>query len=439
MQANPSGLASLTIRPKQIVMNRKFILAIAGLMLSCTGFAQDMEYTKKLVEKLSSKEFHGRGYVNKGDSIAAAYLSKEMKSIKLKSLTENYYQPYSISVNTFAKNTKLALDGKELKPASEYVVNPNAKAGKGEAKLTWITKDILTNSYALGTFMKKDHSNSFLAIDSTGLNNPELYNFAQAMMKKNVFDAKGMVLINGKLKYSAKNKLVDFTTLLVKTDVINPKIKTIQYDIQSEFIEDYKTQNLVGYIPGKTDTCVLFTAHYDHLGYYGDSMYPGANDNASGVAMVMNLAKYFKAQKKKPHYTLVFALFSAEEAGLLGSTHYVEHPLFPLEQTKMVLNFDMVATGEKGIYVINGKSVPGEMEKINAINKEKNYVFKMYPTGESSSSDHAPFHDKGVKAVFFYTHSDNADYHETTDTADKLSYKQFEGIFKLVRDYTEMK
>jgi hypothetical protein len=420
-------------------MKRKVMIGMFGLLVSFTSVAQDMDYTKKLVEKLSSKEFHGRGYVKKGDSIAAAYLSKEMKSIKLKGMTENYYQPYSISVNTFAKNTSLSLDGKELQPASEYVVNPNAKPGKGEAKLTWITKDILTNSYALGTFMKKDHSNSFLAIDSTGLNNPELYNFAQAMMKKNVFDAKGMVLINGKLKYSAKNKLVDFTTLLVKTDVISPEVETIQYDIQSKFIEDYKTQNLVGYIPGQTDTCIMFTAHYDHLGYYGDNMYPGANDNASGVAMVMNLAKYFKAKKKKPHYTMVFALFSAEEAGLLGSRHYVANPLFPLEQTKMVLNFDMVATGEKGIFVINGNMVPKEMDKFHAINKEKDYVFKMFGTGESSSSDHAPFHDKGVKAVFFYTHSDNADYHETTDTADKLSYKQFEGIFKLVRDYAEMK
>jgi Zn-dependent M28 family amino/carboxypeptidase len=168
-------------------------------------------------------------------------------------------------------------------------------------------------------------------------------------------------------------------------------------------------------------------------------MYPGANDNASGVAMVLNLARHFKAKKKKPHYTLVFALFSAEEAGLLGSKHYANHPYIPLDQTKMLINFDMVATGSKAIYVINGKMVPTEMNKFQAINKEKNYVFKMFGTGESSSSDHAPFHEKGVKAVFFYTHGDNADYHETTDTAEKLPYTQFEGIFKLVRDYSQIK
>ncbi|PXY03105.1 hypothetical protein DF185_03170 [Marinifilum breve] len=420
-------------------MIKKISIGLGVCLLSLTGFAQDMEYTKKLVEKLSSKEFHGRGYVNKGDSIAAAYLSKEMKGIKLKSLTENYYQPYSISVNTFAKNTKLAFDGKELKASSEYIVSPSTKTGKGELELSWINKDVLTKYYALGEFLEKDHSNSFLAIDSTGLNNPELYSFAKTLMKKNVFNAKGIVLTSDKLKYSTRTKQDDFTSFTVKTGIISPEVKTIKYDIQSEFIEDYKTQNLVGFIPGKSDTCILFTAHYDHLGHFGDNMYPGANDNASGVAMVLNLAKYFKAKKRKPNYTLVFALFSAEEAGLLGSKHYVEHPLFPLEQTKMVFNFDMVATGEKGIYLINGKTVPKELEKINAINKEKEYVFNMYPTRASSSSDHAPFHKKGVKAVFFYTFGGNGDYHETTDTADKLSYKQFEGIFKLVRDYTEMK
>lgn len=418
----------------------KRIALLAGFGLMCIGtFAQDMDYTEQLVEKLSSEEFHGRGYVNKGDSIAAVFLSEEMKSIGLKGFVDNYYQSYTTSINTYPENPKLILDGKELVSASEYIVNPNAKSCSGESELTWITKDVLTNSRVLGDFMKKDYSNSFLAIDSTGLNNKDLYNFAQAMLKKNVFDAKGIVLINGKLKFSARTKTVDYTTFMLKSDVISPDAKKITYDIKSEFIEDYQTQNLIGYLPGKSDTCIVFSAHYDHLGHFGDKIYPGANDNASGVAMVLNLAKYFKSLKKKPHCTMVFALFSGEEAGLLGSKHYAENPLISLDKTKINLNFDMVATGSEGIFVINGKMVPGEMAKFNAINEKKDYVFKMSGTGESSSSDHASFHEKGVKAVFFYTHGDNSDYHETTDTADKLPYTQFEGIFKLVRDYTELK
>ncbi|WP_372753644.1 M28 family metallopeptidase [Labilibaculum sp.] len=420
------------------MIKRITLLASMGLFCFQT-FAQDMDYTKALVTKLSSPEFHGRGYVNKGDSIAAAYLSAEMKSIGLKGFSHNYYQPYTTPINTYPENPRLSLDGKELESASEYIVNPNAKSCEGESEISWITKDILTDQRKLSHFMREDHSNAFLAIDSTGLHNKELYNFAQAMLKKNVFDAKGIVLIDGKLKFSARTKTVDYTTFMLKSEVITPEAKKISYNIKSKFIADYHTQNLVGYLPGKTDSCLIFSAHYDHLGHFGDKMFPGANDNASGVAMVMNLAKHFKSLKKKPHYTLVFALFSGEEAGLLGSTYYSENPLIPLAKTKMLMNFDMVATGSKGIFVINGKMVPDEMAKFNAINKEKDYVFKMSGTGESASSDHAPFHEKGVKALFFYTHGDNADYHETTDTADKLPYTQFEGIFKLVRDYVEMK
>lgn len=418
---------------------RKIALCFGFGLLFLSSLGQDMNYTKKLIDDLSSERFYGRGYVNKGDSIAAVYLSEEMKSLKLNAYSSNYYQPYTFSINTYPENPSLSLDGKLLEPAKDFIVNPDVTSCNGESKLEWITKDILTNERALGSFMKKDHSETFLAIDSTDLKNPALYNFAQEMLKKNVFDAKGVILINGKLKFSARTKIVDYPTFMLKLEVISPDVKQISYHVESKFIEEYNTQNIIGYIPGKVDTCLIFSAHYDHLGFMGDKMYPGANDNASGVAMVLNLAKHFQSLKKKPHYTLLFALFSGEEAGLLGAKHYVEYPIVPLEKTKMLINFDMVATGSEGIFVINGKMVPEEMEKFNAINQEKNYVYKMFPTGESSSSDHAPFHEKGVKAVFFYTHGDNADYHEITDTADKLPYSQFEGIFKLICDFAREK
>ena len=154
------------------MMKRISLLLCLGLW-SVVICAQDMNYTKQLVKKLSSPEFHGRGYVNSGDSIAAAYLSEEMKSIGLRGFSDNYYQSYTTSINTYPENPKLTLDGKELVSASEYIVNPNAKTCVGESELTWITKDVLTNQRVLGDFMKKDLSNSFLAIDSTGLNNKD--------------------------------------------------------------------------------------------------------------------------------------------------------------------------------------------------------------------------------------------------------------------------
>jgi len=419
-------------------MMKKICGLICFVLIATSNFAQDMEYTRQLVKTLSSEAFMGRGYVNKGDSIAARYLSKEMKTIGLKGFSKNYYQSYSISINTFPETPKLFLDGKELRAAKDFIVSPNTKSCNENVKLRWIKKNDLTNSWALSGFMHKDHSNVFLAIDTTRLNNSELFHFAQTMMAKNIFDAKGMLIIKDKLKFSARTKTVDYPMFMLKSDVISPDVKEISYEVKSQFIEDYKTQNLIAYIPGEVDSCIMYSAHYDHLGFMGDKMYPGANDNASGVAMVLNLARHFKSIKKKPYYTLVFALFSAEEAGLKGATYYTENPLIPLKKTKMLFNFDMVGTGSEGLYLINGKMVPKETEKLNTINRKKKYVFKMHATGESPSSDHAPFHDKAVKSIFFYTEGDNADYHETTDTADKIPYTQFEGLFKLVRDYTEM-
>jgi len=420
-------------------MMKKICALLCSVLFVTSGFAQDMDYTKQLVKKLSSDVFMGRGYVNKGDSIAAKYLSKEMKTIGLKGFSPNFYQSYSISINTFPQTPKLYLNGKELRPAKDFIVSPSTTSCKEKVKVKWISKNDLTNPWALSGFMHKDHSKVFLAIDTTGLNNPELFHFAQTMMQKNVFDAKGMLIIKEKLKFSARTETVDYPMFMLKSDVISPDVKEISYEVKSQFIEDYKTQNLIAYIPGEVDSCIMYSAHYDHLGFMGNKMYPGANDNASGVAMVLNLAKHFKSKKRKPHYTLVFALFSAEEAGLKGATYYTENPLVPLEKTKMLFNFDMVGTGSEGLYLINGKEVPEETKKLNAINEKNKYVFGMHATGESSSSDHAPFHDKAVKTIFFYTEGDNADYHETTDTADKLPYTQFEGIFKLIRDYTDLR
>ncbi|NJO68366.1 MAG: M28 family peptidase [Bacteroidetes bacterium] len=93
----------------------------------------------------------------------------------------------------------------------------------------------------------------------------------------------------------------------------------------------HNARNVIGYLPGETDTFIVFTAHYDHLGYMGrNTMFPGANDNASGTSMVLDLIREL-SEKKNHRYSYAFMLFSGEEAGLLGSTHYVQHPYFPLK------------------------------------------------------------------------------------------------------------
>lgn len=118
---------------------------------------------------------------------------------------------------------------------------------------------------------------------------------------------------------------MDYPIFMLKSNIISPDVKEILYEVKSQFIDNYKTQNLISYIYGDVDSCIIYSAHYNHLDFMGNKMYPGANDNASEVAMVLNLAKHFKSEKGKPHYT--------------------EHPLVPLGKTKMLFNFDIIRTG----------------------------------------------------------------------------------------------
>jgi len=417
--------------------DKRFVLILALNFLFTSLWAQDMKYARKVIKELSSDDYFGRGYINKGDSIAAAYLSAEMKKIKLKGFKSNFYQAYTTPINTFPEDPILKLGKNKLESAQDFIVYPDSPSCEGTFDVLWLNTEILTKSKLRKAFFKKDLSQTFLAIDSLGLNNKDLYNFASDLVSANVFGAKGVLLRKNKLKYSARTFLKEFPTLIVKNSKLDTTTSEITLKIKNRFIENYKTQNLLGYIQGKTDTCLVYCAHYDHLGMMGSKMYPGANDNGSGVAMVLNLAKHYKKAKMKPHYTQVFLLFSGEEAGLLGSQYYVEHPLFPLEKTKMVMNFDMIGTGSEGVSIYNGSVYPKELALYKKLNDEYYYVENLIFHLPDPSSDHFSFYEKNVKAVFFYSEGDNEDYHETTDTYEELKLTQFEGVFNLVRDFSD--
>src|SRR6185295_5028689 len=109
--------------------------------------------------------------------------------------------------------------------------------------------------------------------------------------------------------------------------------KKISFEVTNRVIPEFKTQNLAGYFDGTAaeDSFIVITAHYDHLGMMGDSVYfPGANDNASGTSMMLDLIKYFFSEKNRPKCKVAFIAFAGEEAGLRGSEYFVNHPMIPL-------------------------------------------------------------------------------------------------------------
>jgi hypothetical protein len=223
--------------------------------------------------------------------------------------------------------------------------------------------------------------------------------------------------------------------------VIKRKVIGVNTDIERRSVP---THNVLGYIEGSDpelkSEVVILGAHYDHIGtgLYGSRLgakgrgkvHPGADDNASGTAAVLEIAQAFSLQEEKPKRSLLFIGFSGEERGLLGAGYYVSRPVIPLEKTAAMLNLDMISRGPEGAA---GVTFVGTWAKWPEILREANERLELSlrtsPSG-SGASDHAPFYRSKIPCLFFAAGL-HADYHTPGDTWDKAKPVTMEGITKL--------
>ncbi|MFD1258415.1 M28 family metallopeptidase [Mucilaginibacter terrae] len=178
----------------------------------------------------------------------------------------------------------------------------------------------------------------------------------------------------------------------------------------------------------------MFTAHYDHLGGMGSSTYfPGANDNASGISMLLGLAKYYAAHPQP--YTMAFICFAGEEAGILGSKYFTDHLLVPLNSIRFLINTDLAGTGNEGITVVNATLHAKEFELLKQVNAKGNYLVKVNSRGKAANSDHYWFTEKGVPAFFIYTMGGIKAYHDVFDISKTLPLNEYNDLFKLITGF----
>jgi aminopeptidase YwaD len=186
---------------------------------------------------------------------------------------------------------------------------------------------------------------------------------------------------------------------------------------------DRRADNVIGILPGRDPALagesVVIGAHYDHLGRVGGDVYHGADDNASGTAVVLGLARAFAAAGGAPR-SLVFVLFSGEEMGLIGSGHYVRHPVLPLERAAAMVNFDMVGRLRDGRVTVSGVESGDALRALaTAAAAGEPLLAVTYRESPFAPSDQARFYAAGVPVLFFTT-GRHPDYHKPTDTADRL-------------------
>jgi hypothetical protein len=227
------------------------------------------------------------------------------------------------------------------------------------------------------------------------------------------------------------------------------RLDSAQFKIFKAQIHDsILTENVAGYIesPRKSNRCIVIGAHYDHIGFNNKGIYNGADDNASGTAALIELARLFSqpAVRNSLNTNILIIAFSAEEKGLLGSQLYTVFPYFPLDSTIVMLNMDMIGrlklkpNGKGQVLFLSFGNEKKQLNKtVRKAAASKKFI-RVYPhpglinrIGYKRGSDHYNFFTNGVTSGVFFTGL-HEDYHKTTDTAEKISYRNMAEIIRLV-------
>jgi Zn-dependent M28 family amino/carboxypeptidase len=230
------------------------------------------------------------------------------------------------------------------------------------------------------------------------------------------------------------------------------KMKSAKLLVKAESIETpVQTENVLGYLEGTDlkDELVVVTAHYDHLGMQEEKIFRGADDDGTGVITVMSLAKAFSIAKKDgkgPRRSILFMTFTGEEHGLLGSEYYSDFPVFPLANTVCDLNIDMTgrldadhAKDSNYVYVIGSDKLSDELKQVNeqanssCCGLKLDYKFDAPddPNKFYYRSDHYNFAKKNIPVIFYFN-GVHEDYHQSTDTIDKIVFSKVLKIAQLV-------
>ena len=374
----------------------KHNILILFLFFFSRSYGQDSLYVRHTINKLTSKKFWGRGYTKEGMAKASDFLSTEYKKIGLLPIGENYKQDFSYPVNTFPGKMTVEVNGKKLIPGKDFIVNNESPSINKEVKLT--------------------------KVDSMKFQG----------------DPNLQVVLKDKLTWSVASEVADFTKIEINKKSFKETPQTIQVDIENKLIPDFKASNVIGYIKGTKypDSILMITAHYDHLGGMGANTYfPGANDNAAGVATLLSLAKYYASNPQA--YSIAFICFAGEEAGLLGSRYFTENPVVPLSKIKFLINLDLVGTGESGMTVVNASVYPKAFSILNQINGEQKLISKINSRGKAANSDHYFFTEKGVPAFFFYTQGGPGAYHDVFDKPETLPLTEYNDLFRLIINFNK--
>lgn len=205
--------------------------------------------------------------------------------------------------------------------------------------------------------------------------------------------------------------------------------------VKAKYNQKVKTKNVIGILEGKDPVLkneyIIIGAHLDHVGQQANEIYfPGANDNASGSAAILEIAEAFVKGKIQNKRSIIFILFAGEESGLVGSQYYTNNPIVPLEKTVAMLNMDCIGIGDS-LRVGSGQSFPNLWDLIKEIDK-LTYKIVVKNTWKGGGADAQPFFNKNIPTAYFATTNSYEHLHLPTDKPETLNLDLYEKVVKLV-------
>ena len=403
-----------------------------------------IENLKKEITYLSSDQLQGRRTGTPGEKLAYEYISDQFKKAGLapKGDDHSFIQSFQID------------EGKQILPATHLIINDTAlTAGKdffpfifsanGSAKgdvspafkekgmpWFWDIKDVLQEN------RNNPHFDITAAIKDMAKDIAQ--KGATALITYNTGNEDDRLQFDGKSKASPITIPVIYLSKPMAAKYLSDNAANLTVDLQTALASKIRTgHNVIGYIDNGAPYTIILGAHYDHLGLGGDNnsldpgnhdVHNGADDNASGTAAMIELAKDVKDSKLKNNNYL-FICFSGEELGLLGSKYFTENPTVALDSVDYMINCDMIGrlNDDTKKIIIGGYGTSPQWSNILP-EKTKSINVKFDSSG-IGPSDHTSFYLKNIPVLFFFTGMEK-DYHKATDDADKINYV---GEFRVIQ------
>lgn len=468
-------------------MKRNFVLIPVLLIFALGVVAQQPARIQQDVKYLASDELEGRLTGSKGATEAADYIAAEFRRVGLKPLATGYKQkfPYVAGVS-LGKNNSFLFGKERLNVNVDWLPLGFSSSATVQGDVVFVGYGITATELNYNDYAGVNATGKIaIALQGTPDGDNPHGQFGRfervrwkAVAARNA-GAKALILIARepdfkddhltKLAYdnsagdaglpvivisrqAAERLLTQSKLSLAEIEQSsttkvpnNSRALTGEISLTTDIVRnETPAYNVAGMLEGSDpvlkNEVIIIGAHYDHLGRGGEgsgSLAPragdihyGADDNASGTAGVLELARLLTAQKPRPKRTLVFIAFSGEEEGLLGSNYYVNHPLLPLANTVAMINMDMIGRMKDHRLIIDGVGTAKEWRDIVSADTDKSFQLTLNEDG-FGPSDHSSFYAKQLPVLFFWTGTHN-DYHKPSDTFDKINYDDEARILEMV-------